>query len=430
MGKRNRQCRSEKHRRGHRTHARPTPPPALADLFVAAALAGGTDAMAGRDVLLDRLLRRAERHTPAELSDAVVGVLARAVGDCWSRGWQPLDLAHTIRRRLTAAHRRVCADVIGLEADVHTASAELDAEWLDQVAALVADGSDGDRPPGPSEVFAGWLDLLGDRRRVVAVAAETFGLLVHLPRLTQLRPPPGAGWRHRAAPTGSGCDPKVLARVRALLATAESTSFPEEAEAFTAKAQELITRHAVDRTLLADADPEPSVVGRRVLIDDPYAGAKSMLLGEIAGANRSRSVWSVDLGFSTIFGAPADLEVVEILFASLLTQASAAMTARSRAGGQRVRSFRQSFLAAFAQRIGERLRAAVDHAVDEAVSDHGDRFLPVLVAADAAAESASRAAFPGQVHRSVSATNAAGWVAGRACADLAELTPWDRLQAG
>ena len=42
-------------------------------------------------------------------------------------------------------------------------------------------------------------------------------------------------------------DEKKLSRVRALLAKAESSSFPEEAEALSAKAQELMTRHALDR---------------------------------------------------------------------------------------------------------------------------------------------------------------------------------------
>ena len=43
-----------------------------------------------------------------------------------------------------------------------------------------------------------------------------------------------------------GADPKITERVRALLAKAESTTFPDEAEAFTAKAQELIAQHAID----------------------------------------------------------------------------------------------------------------------------------------------------------------------------------------
>ena len=116
--------------------------------------------------------------------------------------------------------------------------------------------------------------------------------------------------------------------MRALLAKAESTSFPEEAEALTAKAQELMSRHAVDRALVdAAAAGATSAVGRRLGLDDPYAGAKSLLLSEVAEANGCRSVWSKDLGFATVFGQEADIDSVELLFTSLLGQATAAMTA-------------------------------------------------------------------------------------------------------
>ncbi|RST20878.1 bifunctional 3'-5' exonuclease/DNA polymerase [Streptomyces sp. WAC04770] len=43
----------------------------------------------------------------------------------------------------------------------------------------------------------------------------------------------------------------MLTRIRALLAKAEATGFPEEAEALTAKAQELMARHSIDEALLA-----------------------------------------------------------------------------------------------------------------------------------------------------------------------------------
>jgi hypothetical protein len=43
-------------------------------------------------------------------------------------------------------------------------------------------------------------------------------------------------------------DQRMLDRVRALLAKAESTDFPQEADAFTARAQELMARHRIDRS--------------------------------------------------------------------------------------------------------------------------------------------------------------------------------------
>src|SRR5205823_6695559 len=124
--------------------------------------------------------------------------------------------------------------------------------------------------------------------------------------------------------------------------------------------------------------------GRRLGIDDPYAGPKSLLLAVVADANRCRAVWSADFGVSTLFGADDDLDIVEVLFTSLLCQATAAMaaagSARAGAIGRRARSrsFRQSFLVAYATRVGARLRQATAAATDEAAEVHGaERLLPV-----------------------------------------------------
>ena len=87
-------------------------------------------------------------------------------------------------------------------------------------------------------------------------------------------------------------DERVLRRIRGLLAKAESTEFPEEAESLTGKAQELMTRHAVDAALLArTARPADGVATRRVHVADPYVRAKMQLLAAVAEANDVRLVW-------------------------------------------------------------------------------------------------------------------------------------------
>ena len=72
----------------------------------------------------------------------------------------------------------------------------------------------------------------------------------------------------------------LLARVRKLLAKAEDPACtPAEAEAFTAKATELIAKYGVDQALLAEADPARDPVGDRVVaLDPPYALDKAGLL--------------------------------------------------------------------------------------------------------------------------------------------------------
>jgi hypothetical protein len=131
-------------------------------------------------------------------------------------------------------------------------------------------------------------------------------------------------------------------------------------------------------------------------------------------------VWTEKLGFVTVVGSETDLDLVELLTTSLLVQANRAMLAAGRQvsgrGHSRTRSFRQSFLVAYATRIGERLKttnATVTAEVDDS------RLLPVLAATSRAADALTDRLFPAMVHRRVSVSNGAGWVAGRAAADLA-----------
>jgi hypothetical protein len=213
--------------------------------------------------------------------------------------------------------------------------------------------------------------------------------------------------------------------VRALLAKAESTPYPHEAEALSAKAQELMTRYSIDEAVVdagrGGGGTRP--IGRRLSVDDPYAGGKAELLTAIANANSCRSVWTPELGFSTVFGFPLDLDATELLYTSLLVQANAAMVAagsqRDRAGRSRTRSFRASFMEGFAWRTGQRLRAASKAATEAASAERGASLLPVLAARTEKVEAACDAAFPNLTRRRGSITNTAGWRAGVVAAELA-----------
>ncbi len=258
----------------------------------------------------------------------------------------------------------------------------------------------------------------------VAGAIEILALLLGLPPLPNLGAAPGTSRR----PPRSAENTRMLEKVRALLAKAESTTFPEEAEALSSKAQELMARYAIDSAMVSAGAAGPAAdvpTGMRLPVDDPYASPKSTLLHVVASANRCRAVWSKGFGFSTVMGFESDLEFVEILYTSLLVQATSAMVAAGsqidRNGRSRTRSFRQAFLLAYASRIGQRLRAAEAASQAAAVEEYGAALLPVLADRTAAVEAASAAAFPGAFTRSASVSNAAGWAAGWAAADLASL---------
>jgi hypothetical protein len=343
----------------------------------------------------------------------------------WEGGWQPADIARAAAKRLGVLHAGLAAEMITVEAATWSGSrAGMPEAWAAQLANL-------QRRPRPEE---GRWSGSGELR----VGAGLLGLLLHLPQLPHLLAPPSQWGRSRpsqpqAAPAVDG---RVLEKVRALLAKAESTGFEEEADALTAKAQELMARYSIDQAMVAgagnDSDERPG--GRRIGVDDPYAQGKANLVAAIASANRCQSVWMSGYGFSTVVGYANEVDIVEVLYTSLLVQATRAMTAsgavRDSAGRSRTRSFRQSFLLSFAFRIGERLRAATRVATDEASDVHGSRLLPVLAGRVATVNQAFEEMFPDLVATSTRISNLAGWTAGQVAADLAHLGPDQQLLPG
>jgi hypothetical protein len=335
-------------------------------------------------------------------------------------------------RRFGAGHARLVTDTIAAEMRAYAATT-VDELWLEQLSALNAQVWWKDRTNHPQE----WRAREGlDREAGIACVLEVLSMFAGLPRLEQLGPPPGTA-RQRygdAAPDGgrpsrAAVDKRLLVRVRALLAKAESTNFPAEAETFTAGAQALMARHSIDAAMLsADSGGTPDGPrGRRVGVDAPYETAKATLVGVVAHANRCRAVWNKELGFSTVVGFPADLDAVELLHTSLLVQAMSALVksgTRIHGDGQsRTRAFRSAFLTSYAQRIGERLSAAADEAVHQASADSGRAgLLPVLAARDQVVKEAVDEMFGKTKRHRVSARHDwEGWVSGRAAADVATL---------
>jgi hypothetical protein len=279
------------------------------------------------------------------------------------------------------------------------------------------------------------------RSEAILQTLETLRLMTTLGPLAVLMAPPGspqpaAQPRSRPSRPDGGerqsTDQRMLAKVRALLAKAESTTFPEEAEAFAAKAQQLMARHSIDQALLetrAGAGDGPASL--RMAVDNPYEAPKMMLLQVVAEANRCRSVWMKRYGMSTLVGHHTDLEAVEMMFTSLLVQAVKAMTGTSarpdRYGRNTTRSFRQSFLMAYAQRIGERLARATRQAGEEMAAEVGPHLLPVLSARSAAVDETFAQLFPQLTSHVTSITNRDGWNSGLAAADRAQLHGHDAV---
>ncbi len=432
MGINNRQRRAAKqHKRAHRRADRPGARPArgggedlgagwwlrderaVADGHIQAAIAAINADRAAARTYARLLTGPGSPAAPAAVTAAVHDLLRQLIVAVVRGGWAPTDLAQLCRRRLAEGHLPALASLLAGEAARHPRE-RVPAAWradLDEMGA-----------PSPADpATAEGLELLLGLAATVAV----------LPVVAPVVPPPGTPPQATAA--SSSTDSKALARVRALLAKAEATPFAEEAEALSAKAQELITRYTLDRIM----DEESTATGaddvgaRRLWIDPPYVLAKALLIDAVADANRCRAVVAEQFGFSTVVGEPHDLEAVELLATSLLVQADAAMlrcgSRVGRHGRSSTTSFRRSFLVSYADRIGERLRESAQTATEQ--TGRSRELVPLLAKRAEHVDAEWHRLFPRTVAKQARISNGEGWAEGRAAADRARLGI-DRHQVG
>lgn len=223
-------------------------------------------------------------------------------------------------------------------------------------------------------------------------------------------------------------DHPMLAKIRKLLAKAENdASTAEEAELYTAKAARLIADYGIDQALLAADVPTSDVVGDRVVqLDAPYARDKAELLGSVAARLRCRAVHMTERTaegnrFAVhLFGHESDLARADLLFTSLLMQASTWLARTPVPHRENKAAFRRSWLAGFRLAISRRLedaeRRAESHAAGRA---QGNGRSVGLVLADRSVEvdHAVREAYPrlGRARpRQLSGTGVTGgWAAGQ-----------------
>lgn len=373
---------------------------------------------------LDRL-----RALPGSTATRGVEIfLSEHLEDLWAGGWQPAELLRQGRiGSSSAAAGRLVALAIAVD-HANRRAQSLDHRWVAQVEGLDLPSTDG---------RSGWLEQWAraeshDRDPLYEIVVDLLANLLHLPALDVLIPPPGTlGVSGPAARSTLAAEPgvdPVLNRIRALLAKAESSTYEAEATSYTAKAQELMTKHAVDlaRVQAVGGDPgRPTQI--RVPVDAPYADAKSLLLQTVAGAGRCRAVYLGAVAMSSLVGYADDVRAVEMLFTSLLVQAQHALTATSgtAAPGTRTRSqsYRSAFLIAFSDRIGHRLREINQAVFTEAEEEHGSGFLPVLRSRSAAVEDFMTERFGDLVESRVrGGYDSAGWASGRIAADRAQLS--------
>lgn len=169
---------------------------------------------------------------------------------------------------------------------------------------------------------------------------------------------------------------RKLNTVRKLLNKAEHAATAHEAEAFTAKATELMLRYAIDEAMLGAKQESTDTLGSLRIEVSGYAKAKGTLLavlGETFGCKvvQIRTVGERGRAVYIVYGWETDLASVQTLFASLSIQSERERErewAAVRHTGVHGRSFTTSFLVGFAHEVHRRLQAQRTRTVEEAES--------------------------------------------------------------
>lgn len=379
----------------------------------------GGDPAEQRELL--ELLGRLDRAVVLEVAETQ---LLRQVTVLYAHGWQPSELLRQVRLCAGSPAARLTCFVMAAD-HARRSTERIDERWLRQLREADLPASAHSR-----RWLAEWANAAGaSHPDTIQTVRVVLAALATAPPLEVLIPPPSGinpATPVRQSAAAVQADP-VLQKVRALLAKAESTEYEAEASALTAKAQDLMTRHAIDLATveaIGAARGEPSII--RVAVDPPYADAKALLLQTVAAASRCRAISMPTLSMSSVVGYPVDLEAVQLLFTSLLVQAQHALRlAASRSGpGDRPRSqrFRSAFLLGFADRISGRLEQANRTAYADAAGS-STAFLPVLRSREERIDEFIDERWgeltSGRVRGGY---DGAGWVSGSIAGDAAELT--------
>ncbi len=214
----------------------------------------------------------------------------------------------------------------------------------------------------------------------------------------------------------------LIAKVRKLLAMAEGSPHPDEADAFSRKAAELIAAHRLDPARLAEPDDDVLDIREYAMGRGAYVRARIALLQAVADAHGCQVVFGAGYAGTTAYvaGFRDDLETTDVLYTSLHAQASSRMAAERRRTGAATQQWRRSFLFGFAHEVHQMLERSRATAERE-VAGASDR-LPELRAREVQVAEHLQQRF-GRIGaaRPVTGPTPAGYVAGREAASRADV---------
>lgn len=289
------------------------------------------------------------------------------------RGWTPDDLLHVVGRQVGPFLPVVLRQILAV------APGRVGAAWQRQTPAARR------RRKRPHLPVIDLEPLLESLLTLPTLSdAELFRDLAHL-RSSVASDPHLSADQQRAAQ-----------RISGLLKKAGSTTFPAEAEALVAKAQQLRQHYRIENAVLDEPDDPDGAVSTRIHLHAPWVRFQHLLLSHVALANSCRAVLTVDVNIASVVGHPDDVRHTAELFLSLNRQRDYFM--RNSPGAQeaaqkgQTSAYRRSFLLSYAQRVGDLLTQAGEDVSDTAAGTAD--VLPALARRDETAVETCDRLFP------------------------------------
>lgn len=163
-----------------------------------------------------------------------------------------------------------------------------------------------------------------------------------------------------------------LAQIKSCFTLAEDPGAPEgEREAAMTRAIKMLAKYGIERAQLEALNPEKvrETVMRTISTDGTYSYERSVFLGALVKVLHCDS-YATTRGSryvsSTIFGAPDDIERVELLYNSLVLQAFTGMRKAVNFSYTSTRRFRANWLIGFFARVIDRIEKIEEGATSEA----------------------------------------------------------------
>lgn len=162
----------------------------------------------------------------------------------------------------------------------------------------------------------------------------------------------------------------IISKIQKLLAKAESTTHEAEADAFFAKAQELMMAHAISEEALkaAGEKPKDELVEVSVFIKEglPATKSRQWFLRRVSEAMNCRTLIFGRTNTTHVFGYKSEAEFVQLLYMSVEMQSHAAVLRELKVAKRehaerhpyvkfRPGVWRRTYIEAYLSRVGDRI---------------------------------------------------------------------------